>query len=146
MAIKVLAAGFYARHDMRSPMRISLVALALTQLLNIALVPWLQHAGLTLSIGLAQLVNALLLLIGLRRNGSFKPAPGWGRFIAQVAFATLLLGALLVWANGHFDWISLRQQRLLRIGLLAAVIAGAGALYFGALALSGVKLRSLLRR
>ncbi|MET0543830.1 MAG: lipid II flippase MurJ, partial [Variovorax sp.] len=146
VAIKVLAAGFYARHDMRTPMRISLLALALTQLLNIALVPWLQHAGLTLSIGLAQLLNALLLLIGLRRNGSFKPGPGWGRFIVQVAFATVLLGALLFWADGHFDWVALREQRLLRVGLLAAVIAGAGVLYFSALALTGVKLRSLLRR
>ena len=146
VAIKVLAAGFYARHDMRTPMRASLVALALTQVLNIFLVPYLQHAGLTLSIGLAQLVNALLLLIGLRRAGSFKPEAGWWRFVAQVVAATLLLGALLVWANGHFDWVALREQRLLRIGLLAAVITGAAALYFGVLALAGLKLRSFLRR
>ena len=146
VAIKVLAAGFYARHDMRTPMRASLVALALTQVLNIFLVPYLQHAGLTLSIGLAQLVNALLLLIGLRRAGSFKPEAGWWRFVAQVVAATLLLGALLVWANGHFDWVALREQRLLRIGLLAAVITGAASLYFGVLALAGLKLRSFLRR
>ncbi|MEO5738859.1 MAG: lipid II flippase MurJ, partial [Variovorax sp.] len=113
---------------------------------NIFLVPYLQHAGLTLSIGLAQLVNALLLLIGLRRAGSFKPEPGWWRFAAQVAAASLLLGALLVWANGHFDWVALREQRLLRIGLLAAVITGAAALYFGVLALAGLKLRSFMRR
>jgi putative peptidoglycan lipid II flippase len=146
VSIKVLAAGFYARHDMRTPMRISLATLALTQLLNIALVPYLQHAGLTLSIGLAQLVNATLLLIGLRRMGSYKPEPGWWRFIAQVAAATLVMGVLLVWANGHFDWIALREHRLVRIGLLAAVIASAGVLYFGVLALSGLKLRSFMRR
>ncbi|MGJ7494024.1 murein biosynthesis integral membrane protein MurJ [Variovorax sp. RT4R15] len=146
VAIKVLAAGFYARHDMRTPMRASLVALVLTQVLNIGLVPYLQHAGLTLSIGLAQLVNALLLLIWLRRGGSFKPEPGWWRFVAQVVAATLVLGALLVWANGHFDWVALREQRLLRIGLLAAVITGAAGLYFGVLALAGLKLRSFLRR
>ena len=146
VAIKVLAAGFYAQHDMRTPMRISLATLALTQVLNIGLVPYLQHAGLTLSIGLAQLVNALLLLIALRRAGSFKPAPGWGRFILQVLVATAALGALLVWGNQHFDWVALREQRLLRVGLLAAMIAGAGVLYFGVLALTGVKLRSFVRR
>ncbi len=145
VAIKVLAAGYYARHDMRSPMRFSLVALALTQVMNIFLVPYLQHAGLTLSIGLAQLLNALLLLIGLRRIGAFKPLPGWWRFFAQVLAATLLLAALLAWGNQHFDWIALRDQRLLRAGLLAAFIAGAGALYFGVLALAGLKLRSFLR-
>lgn len=146
VAIKVLAAGFYARHDMRTPMRVSLATLALTQLLNILLVPQLQHAGLTLAIGLAQLVNALALLVLLRRGGSFQPAPGWGRFIVQVLAATLLLGALLVWANQHFDWVALREQRLLRIGLLAAVLAGAAVLYFGVLAIAGVKLRSFMRR
>jgi putative peptidoglycan lipid II flippase len=145
VAVKVLAAGFYARHDMRTPMRISLFALALTQVLNLALVPYMQHAGLTLSIGLAQLFNALLLLIGLLRVGSFKPRPGWLRFTVQVLGATLLLAALLAWGSQHFDWIALRDQRLLRAGLLAALIAGAGVLYFAALTLAGVKLRSFLR-
>ena len=42
VSIKVLAAGFYARHDMKTPMRASLATLALTQALNIAFVPFLQ--------------------------------------------------------------------------------------------------------
>ena len=74
VSIKVLAAGFYARHDMKTPMRVSLATLALTQVLNIAFVPFLQHAGLTLSIGLAQLVNAAALLVLLRRTGGVKTA------------------------------------------------------------------------
>jgi putative peptidoglycan lipid II flippase len=45
VAIKVLAPGFYASRDMRTPVRIAIVVLVLTQLMNIALVPWLQHAG-----------------------------------------------------------------------------------------------------
>ena len=145
VAIKVLAAGYYARHDMRTPMRISLGALALTQVLNIFLVPQMQHAGLTLSIGIATLVNALLLLIGLRRAGSFKPEPGWGRFIAQVLAGTVVLGALLIWGNQHFDWIALREQRLLRVGLLAGIVVAAALFYFATLALVGVKLRSFMR-
>ena len=146
VAIKVLAAGFYARHDMRTPMRVSLGTLALTQLLNIFLVPSLQHAGLTLSIGLAQLVNAGLLVLLLRRSGSFRPEPGWARFIGQVLAGTLVLAVLLVWANQHFDWVALREQRLLRIGLLAGVLAAAAVLYFGTLTLLGVRLRSFIKR
>ena len=79
VAIKVLAPGFYASQDMRTPVRIAIVVLVLTQLLNIALVPLLQHAGLALSIGLGALINAGWLLVGLLRRGSYKPAPGWGR-------------------------------------------------------------------
>ncbi|MDQ7955837.1 MAG: murein biosynthesis integral membrane protein MurJ [Pseudomonadota bacterium] len=146
VSIKVLAAGFYARHDMKTPMRVSLATLALTQALNIAFVPFLQHAGLTLSIGLAQLVNALALVVLLRRAGGFQPAPGWWRFIAQVAFATAVLGVLLAWGAHRIDWVALRDARLLRAGLLAAFIGGAAVLYFGVLALTGVKLRTLIRR
>ena len=66
--------------------------------------------------------------------------------ILQVLVATAALSAWLVWGNQHFDWVALREQRLLRVGLLAAMIAGAGVLYFGVLALTGVKLRSFMRR
>jgi putative peptidoglycan lipid II flippase len=52
---------------------------------------------------------------------------------------------LLVWGNQHFDWIALREQRLLRAGLLALMVVGAAAIYFGALRITGLKLRSFLR-
>ena len=115
-------------------------------MLNIAFVPFLQHAGLTLSIGLAQLVNALALVVLLRRAGGFQPAPGWWRFIAQVAIATAVLGVLLAWGAHRIDWVALRDARLLRAGLLAAFIAGAALLYFGVLTLTGVKMRTIIRR
>ena len=115
-------------------------------MLNFFLVPLLQHAALTLTISIGALVNALWLLVGLIRRGSYQPVPGWGKFVLQVLFASLVLGALLVWGDRHFDWIGLQVQRLLRIGLLAALIAGAAVLYFGVLALTGLKLRSFVRR
>ncbi len=146
VAIKVLAPGYYARHDMRTPMLIAIGVLVLTQVLNIFLVPLLQHAALTLTIGIGAVVNAIWLLVGLIRRGSYKPEPGWWKFVLQVSIATMVLTALLVWGAQHFDWIGLRSDRLLRIGLLAGLIAGAALLYFAVLAMAGVKLRSFLRR
>jgi len=61
VGVKVLAPGFYARQDMRTPVRIAIGMLVLTQLMNLVFVPRLGHAGLALSIGLAALLNALLL-------------------------------------------------------------------------------------
>jgi putative peptidoglycan lipid II flippase len=145
VAIKVLAPGYYARHDTRTPMLIAVGVLVLTQLLNLLLVPVLQHAALTLTIAIGAMVNAAWLLVGLVRRGSYRPEPGWGRFLLQVLAATLLLGALLVWGAQHFDWIGLRSQRLLRIALLAALIGGAAVLYFAVLALAGLRLRSFVR-
>ncbi|MDB5732166.1 MAG: integral rane protein MviN [Variovorax sp.] len=146
VAIKVLAPGYYARHDMKTPMLIAVSVLVFTQLLNLLLVPGLQHAALTLSIGIGALVNALWLLVGLVQRGSYRPLPGWGVFVAQVLAGTLPLALLLYWGAHHFDWIGLRAERLQRIGLLAALIAGAAVLYFAMLAAVGLRLRSLARR
>ena len=146
VAIKVLAPGYYASQDVRTPVRIAIVVLVITQLLNIALVRWIAHAGLALSIGLGALVNALWLLFGLLRRGSYQPQPGWARFALQVVAASALLAVLLVWGTQHFDWVEMKGQTLRRVGLLAAFIAGAGVLYFGALWAAGLQLRQLLRR
>jgi putative peptidoglycan lipid II flippase len=146
VAIKVLAPGYYAKHDTRTPMQIAVSVLVLTQALNVVLVPLLQHAALTLTIGIGALVNAGWLLVGLRRRGSYKPTPGWGKFLLQVAFGTLVLAVWLAWGERHFDWISLRDARLYRAGLLAALVAGAAVIYFAVLAVVGVKLRGFVRR
>lgn len=146
IAIKVLAPGYYARLDIRTPVRIAVVVLLLTQAMNAVFVPWLQHAGLALSIGLAALVNAGWLLTGLIRRGAYRPQPGWGGYLLRVSLATAVLAAGLVWANQAVDWIGLRHQPLLRIALLAGCLLGAAAVYFGVLVASGVKLKALLRR
>jgi putative peptidoglycan lipid II flippase len=146
VAIKVLAPGFYASQDIRTPVRIAVVVLVITQLLNLALVPIFAHAGLALAIGIGALINALWLLVGLMRRGSYQPAPGWGVFALQVVAASALLAVFLLWAAGSVNWISLRGQYLQRIWLLALVLSASGAIYFVALWVSGLKLRQLLRR
>jgi len=146
VAIKVLAPGFYASRDMRTPVRIAIVVLVLTQLMNIALVPWLKHAGLALSIGLGALINAGWLLAGLIRRGSYHPSPGWGVFALQVVAGSALLAIFLIWAAHSFPWVQWRGQPWLRIGALAGFIAAAAAIYFAALALAGVKLRQFVTR
>lgn len=146
VAIKVLAPGFYAQQDIRTPVRISITVLVLTQVLNIAFVPWLGHAGLALSIGLAALVNAGWLLRGLLRGGSYRPAPGWGAFLARVMGASAVMGAGLYYVARHWDWVLLRAHPGERVGLLAASLAVAGLVYFGVLAASGQPLRQFARR
>jgi putative peptidoglycan lipid II flippase len=146
VAIKVLAPGYYASQDIRTPVRIAVVVLVLTQLLNLALVPLLQHAGLALAIGIGALINAAWLLSGLLRRGSYKPEAGWGLFALQVVAASALMAVFLMWGSGAFNWTEMQAQKLLRVGLLAAVLAGAGAIYFGSLWAAGLKLRQFVRR
>jgi putative peptidoglycan lipid II flippase len=145
VAIKILAPGFYASQDIKTPVKIAIAVLVITQLLNIALVPLFAHAGLALAIGIGALVNALWLLIGLIKRGSYQPLPGWGKFIFQVAIASALLGLLLWWSAGYYDWTALKSDIFKRILLLAGVLIASAAIYFIVLLIVGVKIKTLFR-
>ncbi len=145
IGVKILAPGFHARQDMRTPVRIALAVLVLTQCLNLVFVPYLKHAGLALSIGLGAVVNAAWLFIGLRRAGWYTPAPGWLGFGLRVLVAAALLGGLLGWGAHAFDWVALGAHEGRRIGLMAAFLGGATLLYFVALAAMGIRLRHFMR-
>ena len=146
IGVKILAPGFYARQDIRTPVKIAVVVLVLTQLMNLIFVPHLAHAGLALSIGLAALVNAAWLLIGLRRLGAYRPLPGWFGFALRVVLACTVMGAALAWAAQVVPWIALADHKLKQVGLLAACLVAAVVLYFGCLQLAGIRWRSFLRR
>jgi len=147
VAVKVLAPGFYARQDIRTPVKIAIVVLIATQAMNLAFVPWLGHAGLTLSIGVGALINASWLLIGLVKRGAYRPSAGWLAFALRVLAASAALGGLLWWAARAVDWVGLgRGQDLLRAGLMAAVLAGVALAYFALLALLGLRPTHFLRR
>ena len=146
VAIKILAPGFYANHDMKTPARIAIAVLVITQLLNVVLVPLYAHAALTLSIGIGALINALWLLIGLMRRGSYKPVPGWGMFSLQVIAASALLAVFLMWANSAFPWSRMPGEHGWRVVLMAMILTGSAVIYFAAIWASGLKLRQFFRR
>ena len=146
IGVKILAPGFYARQDLRTPVTIAVVVLALTQAMNLVFVPLFGHAGLALSVGLGALVNAIWLFVGLRRGGWFKPEPGWARFSVSILIATALMGGLLFAAQTRIDWAGLAGREGLRIGWLAASLGAAAALYFSTLWLAGFRPRDFSRR
>jgi len=143
--VKVLAPGFYARQDIRTPVKIGIVTLALTQLMNLAFIYPLRHAGLALAIGLGACVNAALLYRGLRRSAVFQPQPGWRRFAVQVGLALASMGAVLWFAMGSVEsWLTgAAWSRALRLSWV--VLLGA-AVYFAVLALAGLRPRDFAKR
>jgi putative peptidoglycan lipid II flippase len=146
VAIKVLAPAFFARQDVKTPVKIAIGILIATQAMNLVLVPWLGHAGLALSIGLGALVNASLLLGGLLKRGVFQPQPGWGGFAWRVLLANVALGAALAWAALGIDWIGLQAHWGLRAAAVAGVLGGVALLYFAVLAACGLRPRQFVRR
>ena len=143
--VKVLAPGFYARQDIRTPVKIALITLAATQLMNLAFIVPLRHAGLALAIGLASCLNAGLLFRGLRKRAIYTPQPGWTVFMLKLLAALAVMGAVLWFGSGpETQWV---QSGGLERGLrLAAVVAGGALAYFATLFALGFRLRDFRRR
>ena len=143
--VKVLAPGFYSRQDIRTPVKIALGVLVLTQLMNLAFIGPLAHAGLALSIGLASLVNAGLLYRGLRRTGAYMPLPGWRMFWFKMLGALAVMGLVLHFgARWPGEW--LQMNTLTRIGHMSWIVAAGAGSYFATLFALGFRLRDFSRR
>ncbi|VVD95326.1 Lipid II flippase MurJ [Pandoraea anhela] len=144
--IKILAPGFYAKQDIKTPVKIAIVVLIATQLSNVLFVRWFAHAGLSLSIGVGACMNAALLFAGLYKRGIYRPAPGWWLFFVQLLAACLILAGLLLWFTQSFDWVALGARPLARIALLGASLVLCAVVYFGALFLMGFNFSFFRRR
>ncbi|WP_448506180.1 murein biosynthesis integral membrane protein MurJ [Immundisolibacter sp.] len=134
MAIKVLAPGYYARQDTRSPVRIGILAMLVNMAITLVLIWPLKHAGLAAATSLAAYLNAILLLRGLLRSGAYQPLPGWGVFLTRIAIATAVMGSLLWLGTGSVDaWLARGAAR--RLAQLALWVA-AGGISYGAVLLA----------
>ena len=143
--VKVLAPGFYARQDIRTPVRIAVVSLVATQLMNLAFVWSLQHVGLALAIGLGACLNAALLFRTLRRRGIYAPQPGWGPFLIKVLIALCAMAAVLWLMSGPSEeW--LRVGAAARAARLAQIITLGAATYLGTLFICGFRPRDFVKR
>jgi putative peptidoglycan lipid II flippase len=139
MLIKVLAPGFFARQDMRTPVRIGVIAMVMNMLFNLLLVIPLHsywqvgHLGLAAATSLSAFLNAILLYFALRKQGIYEPIQGWLRFFIRLAIAVLVMLLVLIQLSNalgglesfySFNW----TQRVGYIGLLC----GAGFVGFAA--------------
>ncbi len=143
--VKVLAPGFYARQDIRTPVKIALMTLGITQLMNFAFIWHLKHAGLALSIGLGACFNAALLLRGLRRREIYTPQPGWPVFLLKLMIAVYIMGAVL-WLASGVDASWLAMGAVARAAKLTGVVLLGAASYFMALWLMGFRLADFSQR
>lgn len=145
--VKILAPGFYARQNVKTPVKIAIFTLVLTQVMNVlfVFVLDLRHAGLALAIGLGACANASLLYYYLRQSGVFQPQAGWLAFLFKLAAALAVMGFVLYFAMGETaSWLS--YTVLERIGYLAGLVLLGSASYFAALYMLGFRPRDYVRR
>lgn len=143
MLVKVLAAGFYAKQNMRTPVRIGVIAMVSNTALNCLLIWPLQHVGIALATSLAAVVNSGFLFYFLRQRGYYQPREGWKIFAVRLLTANAVLAAWLWFGSGEIaTWIS--QHTLWRLTHLSYLLLSAVVIYFAALWLTGIRPHHLL--
>lgn len=153
MLIKVLAPGFYARQDMKTPVRIGVIAMVSNMAFNLLFALPLHfiwqmgHVGLALATSASALMNALLLFLSLKRNGIYQPVGRWLRFgvLMMISVSAMIMAlAAVSWLLDdlnhalwyHWSW----WQRIVSITLLC----GSGlAVYCLSLLVAGFRLQDL---
>ena len=144
MAVKVLAPGFYARQDTRTPVRIGIVAVFTNVVLNLLLAGPLAHVGLALAAAIAGFVNAGLLFFILLRQGTYQVTVGWRRFALQLMVANIALVAFLLWGVGDLQsWLLADAGQ--RVAKLAWLVLGGGLGYLLILFCCGIRPHHLIR-
>ncbi|PTR08337.1 putative peptidoglycan lipid II flippase [Nitrosospira sp. Nsp5] len=143
--VKVLAPGFYARQNIKTPVKIAIITLIATQLMNLAFIMPLRHTGLALSIGLGACLNAGLLYYKLRSQQIYQPQPGWAIFLAKILMALTAMGGVLWFASGS-DASWLLAPTLERAARLTWVVVAGALSYFAMLWLLGFRLKNFTRR
>lgn len=140
--VKVLATGFYARQNTRTPVRIGIIAMVANMVMNVLLVFPLAHAGLALATSLAAFLNAALLYRQLRRDNCYAQQPGWGLLLLRVVLATAAMSGMLLWGAGDIEqWLAWSWRE--RATWLCVWIAAGGGVYLASLVLTGLRWRHL---
>jgi putative peptidoglycan lipid II flippase len=143
--VKVLAPGYFARQDTRTPVRIGLIALAVNMSINVLIVLPAHYAGfatpfvlLATSTCISAAINAGLLWRGLREQGVYQPQAGWLALLLQIVGATLAMVAVLLWLDGSLEsWLQASTWE--RIGRLTLCLAAAMTTYALALWVLGLR-------
>mgnify|MGYP001324752381 CR=1 FL=1 len=94
--IKVLAPGFFAREDTKTPVQIAIVCMILNLILNLILMIPLAHVGLALATAISSWVNAIALFYLLKIRGYLKIDKLVKSRIIKIFSSTLILGMFLI--------------------------------------------------
>lgn len=97
--LRILQPAFFARQDTRTPMRFSLISVAVNIVAGVALFFWIGFQGVAIATSLAAWISVLQMWFALTRRGVWRPTPRAASKITRVAVASGALGGVLFLAN-----------------------------------------------
>lgn len=143
--VKVLAPGFYARQDTKTPVKVGALSLAVNVVLSLILIYPLRHIGLAAAVSAAAFVNAGLLFLKLRQFNIYRALPGWSAFFLRVILATSVMAALVAWGTFGMDtWFSapaLERAVRLAFWILAGIFVYGAVLFLTGMRPAHLKLK-----
>ncbi len=144
MLIKVLAPGYFARQDTRTPVRFGVIAMVTNIVLNLLLITHLAHVGLALATSLSAFLNAGLLFFGLRKEGVLRFTAGWPKFLLQLLLASSAMVIMLfVFAPPAGWW--LENAFAYRLFVMLSICLAGAVIYGAVLLITGLDVRKLVR-
>ncbi len=142
MATKILASGFYAKQNIKLPVKIGIISMVANTLFSLCLVWSLEHAGLALATSLSSTLNAILLFVMLRKKQGFYLQPGWAKFLMQMAIGLVAMAVVWYFLTPSLSiWIT--HTTLWRAGCLAIDMSAVMAAYAAGLFFSGYRWHKL---
>ncbi|GAA0607703.1 murein biosynthesis integral membrane protein MurJ [Thalassospira tepidiphila] len=146
--VKVLAPGFFAREDTKTPIRIGISCMVLNIILIVVLMPWFGHLGIAAATSVSVWVNATSLGFILHRRGDLTFDARLARRIPRILVASALMGSALWFAIDAF-WEN-DALSITRIITMAVIVTGGMAVYAIAAQLLGAtsfsELKATLKR
>lgn len=143
--VKILAPAFYARKDMKTPVKVAIIALLSNVVLNLLLIGPFAHVGLAAATTISAFINAGLLYWYLTQQGVFSPMTGWSRLLMQLGFANVVLvGFIALLSPTIADWLQFDAWQ--RMSWLMGLVFGAIIVYGASLLLVGLNPKHLLTK
>lgn len=144
MLIKVFAPGYFARQDVKTPVKIGIIAMVANMVFNLMLVWHFKHVGLSMASTLSAFLNAGLLYIGLHRQGVYRIEKHWIPVISRYLLANAAMVAVLLTITPPLAWwTDPAQGNWLRVAWILGICGAGAATYFAALFVAGFRLREI---
>jgi len=127
MFIKILAPGYYARQDTKTPVKIGIIAMVANMVFNLMLAPFFGYVGLALATTLSATLNAWLLYRGLKASGVYELSVKTLFFIGKLVLSAAVMALVVYQLSSDFDvWLAmsfLEQVQQLSLCIIFGVVS-----------------------